>query len=145
MELKNKKAYHNFEILKIFQAGIVLLGTEIKSVKDSKCNFSDSFCYFQENKLILKNFHIAEYELGTCNNHEPLRDKVLLLHKRELKDLKENISIKGLTIIPLKVYTTEKGLAKVEIAIARGKKLYDKRETIKSRDAEREMKRAELL
>ncbi len=138
---KNKKAVYKFEIIEKFTAGIVLLGTEIKSIRQGKINFSDSYCTFREGELWIVGLHISEYSLGTCNNHEPLRDRKLLLTRRELLRLEKKVSEKGLTIVPLSLFINEKGIAKLEIALARGKKLHDKREDIKTRDNKRDLDR----
>lgn len=119
----------------------MLLGTEVKSLRAGKASFNDSYCLFEKGELWIKSFHIAEYSHGTVNNHDPLRERKLLLTKRELKKLQTNIKEKGYTIIPLRLYFNEKNLVKMEIGLAKGKKLHDKRETIKQRDTEREMKR----
>lgn len=141
INIKNKKAYFKFEIIETYCAGIMLTGTEIKSIRNSNINFNDSYCYFNNDKeLFLKNFHIAEYENGTYNNHEPLRERKLLLTKKELKKLNEKVTEKGLTIVPLRIFISQKGLVKFDIGLARGKKEYDKRESIKKKDIEREMK-----
>ena len=141
MEIINRKAKHKFDLLEYYTCGIVLVGTEIKSIREGKASFTDTYCYFHEKQLLIKNLHISEYELGTCNNHDPMRDKILLLNKKELKKIREKTAEKGLTIIPTKLFINEKGWAKVDIAIAKGKKLFDKREDIKDRDNDREMKK----
>lgn len=119
----------------------MLMGTEVKSVRDGKVSFNDAFCMFDKNELWLRGLYIAEYSMGTNNNHIAVHDRKLLLTQRELRRLQTNIKEKGLTLIPLKVFFNEKNLVKVEIGLARGKKHYDKRDTIKQRDADREMKR----
>jgi len=138
---KNKKAYFKFEFIERLTAGMVLLGTEIKSIRDGKINFSDSYCVFREGELWVTGVHIAEYVLGTCNNHEPKRDRKLLLNHRELIKLQKKVSEKGLTIVPIGLTINEKGLAKMEIALAKGKKLHDKREDIKTKDSKRDLDR----
>lgn len=137
----NKKAYHNFEIISTYCCGIVLLGTEIKSIRDKKVNFNDSYCFFIDNELWLKNFHISEYKYGSFTNHDPIRLRKLLLTKNELKKLNKQISEKGLTIIPLKLFINNKGLAKLEISLVRGKKKFDKKQDIKLSDLKRDEKR----
>jgi SsrA-binding protein len=137
MVIKNKKARRNFEFVDTYNAGIILQGTEIKSIREGKVSFTDSYCYFIKEELFLKNVHISEYEQGNINNHEPTRDRKLLLNKNELSKLKQKTTEKGLTIVPVKLFINEKNLAKVEIALARGKNLYDKRQDIKKRDLER--------
>ena len=120
---------------------MVLTGTEVKSLRDGRASFNDSYCYFHKGELWIKSLHIAEYSHGTTNNHDPLRERKLLLQKRELKKMEAKMKEKGFTIVPLRIYFNEKGLVKLELGLGKGKKLHDKRETIKSRDVEREMKR----
>lgn len=138
---KNKKAYFQFEFIEKYVAGMVLLGTEIKSIRDGKINFTDAYCVFREGELWATGIHIAEYVLGTCNNHEPKRDRKLLLNRRELLKLQKKVTEKGLTIVPVCVILNEQGMAKLEIALARGKKMHDKREDIKSKDNKRDLER----
>lgn len=140
-EIKNRSAYHDYFIEDKYDAGMVLAGTEVKSIREGKVNFVDSFCTFHNGELWVKNMHIAEYRLGTTNNHIAVHDRKLLLTRRELRKLENKLKDKGYTIIPLRIFFSEKGLAKMEIGLARGKKLYDKRESIKQRDAEKEIKR----
>jgi len=137
INIKNKKAYFKYEIIDKYVAGVVLEGTEIKSIRDSGVDFSDSYCYFKDGELFLKNLHISEYENGTHNNHEPKRERKLLLNKKELKKLSNNVKDVGLTIVPLRIFLTESGIAKFEIGLAKGKKNFDKRESIKNKDMER--------
>lgn len=139
---KNKKASFRFEFIDKYVAGMVLTGTEIKSIRDGKINFSDSYCVFRESELWVTGIHIAEYYFGTINNHEPKRDRKLLLTSRELGKLQKKVTEKGLTIVPVQLIINEKGLAKLEIALAKGKKLHDKREDIKTKDNKREMERS---
>lgn len=120
---------------------MVLLGTEVKSLRDGKASFNDSYCQIHKGEVWLKSFHISEYSHGTVNNHDPLRDRKLLLEKREIRKIEAKLKEKGFTLIPLRIFFTEKNLAKIEIGLARGKKMHDKRETIKKRDVEREIKR----
>jgi SsrA-binding protein len=141
MEISNRKAYHEFFIETKYLAGIVLSGTEIKSLRLGKASFNDSFCQFHRGELFVKSLHISEYAFGTHYNHEPMQERKLLLTKKELKKLEGKIKEKGYTIVPLKILINPKGLAKMEIGLGKGKKLYDKRETIKQRDTEREVKR----
>lgn len=138
---KNKKAGFEFLFIEKFTAGIVLTGTEIKSIRTGKANISDAYCVFEKNELYVRNMHIAEYEYGTIYNHEPKKDRKLLLNARELKKIRSKHVEKGITIVPILLFINEKGLAKLEIALAKGKKLYDKRETIKGRDVIRESDR----
>src|SRR5687767_9783180 len=141
MEIKNRSAYFEYFVDDKFTAGMVLLGTEVKSLREGKASFNDSYCIFQQGELWIRSLHIAEYSHGTVNNHDPLRDRKLLLSKREIKKLEGRIKEKGYTVIPLRIFFSDKNLAKMEIGLAKGKKLHDKRETIKQRDSEREMKR----
>ncbi|MDQ2752387.1 MAG: SsrA-binding protein [Bacteroidota bacterium] len=140
-EMNNRQAYFNYQIDDKYVAGIALLGTEVKSIREGKVSFNDSFCLFDKNGLWLRGMYIAEYALGTTNNHIAVHDRKLLLTKRELKRLQADTKEKGFTIVPLKVFFNEKHLVKVEIGLGRGKKIYDKRETIKKRDTDREIKR----
>lgn len=139
--IKNKKAFFQFEIIETFTAGIVLTGTEIKSIRQSKASLVDAYCKFIDNELWLTGMHITEYSFGTYNNHEPKRDRKLLLNRTELRKLARSSQEKGLTIVALKVFFNEKGYAKVEIGLARGKKMHDKREDLKSKDSKRELDR----
>lgn len=142
INIKNKRAYFEYHILETYTAGIKLLGTEIKSIREGKADINDAFCAFLDANLYVRNMQIAEYSHGSFYNHEAKRDRVLLLNKKELSKLRNKIEEKGFTIIPLKIFTSERGFAKLEIAIAQGKKIYDKRETLKDRDAKVEMSRA---
>jgi SsrA-binding protein len=139
--IKNKKAFHDYEFIEKFVAGIVLYGTEIKSIRLGKATLADSYCFFSNGELFIKGMHIAEYWWGNLNNHDPLRERKLLLTSRELRKIERKIKESGLTIIVIKVFISNRGLAKAEIAISRGKKEYDKRETLKRKDASREMER----
>jgi SsrA-binding protein len=139
--IRNKKASHDYEFLEKFVAGIILSGTEIKSIRLGKATIADSYCFFSGGELFIKGMHIAEYWWGNLNNHDPLRERKLLLTARELRKIERKIKETGLTIIVIKVFINERGLAKAEIAISRGKKEYDKRETLKRKDAAREMDR----
>jgi SsrA-binding protein len=141
INIKNKKAYFEFEFLEKFTAGIQLTGTEIKSIREGKVNMNDAWCYFQKTELWVKNLNIAAYEKATHYNHEPLRPRKLLLRKKELNKLQQKIKERGLTIIPLRVFISDRGFAKIEIALSKGKKTHDKREVIKERDVRREMER----
>lgn len=141
MEIKNRSAYFEYYIDDKFTAGMVLTGTEVKSLRSGKASFNDSYCIIHQDELFLRSFHIAEYTFGTNNNHDPLRERKLLLSKRELKKIQGKIKEKGYTIIPLRLFFNEKSLAKLEIGLAKGKKLHDKRESIKARDTDREIKR----
>jgi len=140
-EIKNRSAYFEYFIDDKYVAGIVLLGTEVKSLREGKANFNDSYCIFHKGELWLRSFYISEYSHGTVNNHDPIRERKLLLNRRELKKLESRIREKGYTIVPLRLFFTENNLAKLEIGLGKGKKVHDKRDTIKQRDTEREMKR----
>lgn len=141
IRIKNKRATFEYEILERFVAGIKLVGTEIKSIRGGKANLTESYCQFYNGELFAKNMHISEYDLGTCNNHEARRDRKLLLNKKELKKLEKKVKESGLTIICTKLFINERGLAKLEIGLARGKKTYDKRESLKLKDAKRDIDR----
>ncbi len=140
-EIRNRSAYHEYFIEEKYDAGIVLVGTEVKSIREGKLNFADSFCIFFQSELWVRNMHIAEYRFGTTNNHMAVHDRKLLLRRKELRKLENKLKDKGFTIIPLRIYMNEKSLVKMEIGLAKGKKLYDKRESIKERDTQREIKR----
>jgi SsrA-binding protein len=142
ISIKNKKAGHEYFLLQEFTAGIQLSGTEIKSIRDGKASIVDAYCTFKGNELFVMAMHIAEYTYGTYNNHEPKRDRKLLLTKRELNKLQTKVKEKGLTIIPTLLFINEKGLAKLTIALAKGKHHYDKRETLKDKDHKREIERS---
>lgn len=142
INIQNKKAHFQYEILDKYTAGIVLRGTEIKSIRQSKASIAESFCEFNDKgELFLINATIEEYAFGNYYNHKPKAERKLLLNKKELKKLQKDVQNKGLTIIPLRLFINEKGFAKVIIALAKGKKLYDKRETIKDRDNKRDLDR----
>src|SRR5690606_26304576 len=138
INIKNKRASFEYHSLDKYVAGLQLLATEIKSIREGKANINDSFCSFFEDGLYIRNMHIAEYSFGSVYNHEAKRDRKLLLTKKELKKLKEKGEEKGFTIVPLRIFINERGYAKIEIALAQGKKDYDKRETLKERDSKRE-------
>lgn len=141
ISIKNKKASFEYEFLETFTAGIQLTGTEIKSIRAGKASIVEGYCFMKNGELFIKNMYIAEYEQGTYNNHEPKRDRKLLLNRSELDKLEKKKKDVGLTIVPLKVFINKKGFAKMDIALAKGKKLHDKREDLKSKDAKREMDR----
>ncbi|MBO7607376.1 MAG: SsrA-binding protein SmpB [Paludibacteraceae bacterium] len=140
--IKNKRATFDYELIDKYQAGIVLVGTEIKSIRLGKASLVDTFCYFNDGELWVKGMNISEYFYGTYNNHLPRRDRKLLLNKRELAKLRRQTKETGFTIVPTKLFLNEKGLAKLEIAVAKGKKEYDKRESLKEKDDKRQMDRA---
>jgi SsrA-binding protein len=139
--MNNREAYFNYAIEDKYVAGIVLLGTEVKSIRAGKLSFADSFCLLDDGELWIRGLYIAEYSHGTSNNHIAVHDRKLLLKKNELKKLSLKLKDKGYTIVPLKVFFSDKGFVKVEIGLGRGKKLHDKRNTIKDRDVAREIKR----
>lgn len=141
INIKNRRASFDYEFIEKFTAGIVLLGTEIKSIRLGKVSMNDAYCYFTGGELLIKNLSISEYDFGTCNNHEARRERKLLLTKKELRKLDRKIKETGLTIVPIRLFINDKGLAKLEIALARGKANYDKRQTLKEKDARREMDR----
>ncbi|WP_370476649.1 SsrA-binding protein SmpB [Tamlana flava] len=146
INIQNKKARFQYEILDKYTAGIVLTGTEIKSIRDSKASIAESFCEFNERgELFVINMTIEEYKYGTHYNHRPKAERKLLLNKRELNKLNKEVQNTGLTIVPLRLFINEKGYAKMEIALAKGKKLYDKRETIKDRDNKRNLDRIKKI
>lgn len=140
--IKNRRATFDYEILDTYTAGIVLVGTEIKSLRLGKASLVDTFCIVDKGEVWAKNIYIAEYFYGSYNNHSARRDRKLLLHRKEIKELSEIVKNVGLTIVPLKLFINAKGLAKVEIGVARGKKQYDKRQDIKERDIKRELEQA---
>ena len=142
IKIKNKRASFEYFVLEQLTAGIVLTGTEIKSIREGKASLADSYCSFKNDELFVLGMHIAEYALGTYNNHEPKRDRKLLLTARELRKLKNKVQEKGLTIVPLTLFINDKGLAKLDIALARGKHYYDKRDSLKDRDTKREIEKA---
>jgi len=141
INVKNRKASFEYEFLEKFIAGLQLCGTEIKSIREGKANIADAYCFFRNGELWIQNMHVAEYGLGSCNNHEPKRERKLLLTRKELNKLERKMQDKGLTIIALRMFINDRGFAKLEIALSRGKKKYDKREDIKQRDSNRELER----
>ncbi len=142
VNIRNKRATFDYEIIEEYVAGIVLVGTEIKSLRLGKASLVDSYCYFEQNELWIRNVNIAEYTWGTCNNHVPKRDRKLLLNRKELNKLQRSLQDRGLTVVGLRLFLNERGLAKVATGLARGRKSFDKREYIKENDAKREMDKA---
>ena len=142
INIRNKRATFDYEILEEYVAGVVLVGTEIKSIRLGKASLTERYCYFDKGELWLRGMNVAEYGWGTCNNHAPRRDRKLLLQRKELNKLQRALQDRGLTIVALRLFLSEKGLAKVVIGLARGRKSYDKREYIKANDAKREMDKA---
>lgn len=136
----NKRVFFDYEILEKFEAGIVLHGTEVKSIRDGKISLNGSFCVFIEKELYLKGSDIAIYKEGSWMNHDPKRDRKLLMHRKELNRLKKKIEEKGLTIVPIKLYTNEKNIYKLEVGLARGRKTHNKKEYIRERESKKELK-----
>lgn len=142
INIRNKRATFDYEILEEFIAGVVLVGTEIKSIRAGKASLTDSYCYFQDGELWIRGVNISEYDWGTCNNHVPRRDRKLLLQRKELNKLQRQLQDRGLTVVGLIMFLSERGFAKIVIGLARGRKAYDKREYLKENDAKREMDKA---
>ncbi|MCK4991814.1 MAG: SsrA-binding protein SmpB [Bacteroidales bacterium] len=145
INIRNKKAYHDYEILEKYVAGLQLLGTEIKSIRMGRVSLGESYCLFQNNELYVKGMQIADYAWGSFNKHVPGRDRKLLLNRQELKKLSRKTRESGLTIIALRIFMADSGYAKLEIGLAKGKKEYDKRETIKRKDTQRQMDRLQKI
>ena len=141
INIVNRRVSYEYHILQKYTAGLVLSGTEVKSLRDGNANLQEGFCFFREGELYIKNLQISIFKQGTISNHEPLRTRKLLLKKVELRKLKSKSEEKGISIVPIKIFFSETGYAKIEIALAQGKKLFDKREDIKKRDIEREIAR----
>ncbi len=141
MDIRNRSAYHDYFIDAKYEAGIALLGTEVKSIRTGKVSFADSFCIIHKGEVWVKSLHIAHYSHGNIQNHDPVRDRKLLLQKREIRKIESKLKEKGYTLIPLRIYLNDKGLIKMEIGLAKGKKLHDKRETLRKKDVDREIKR----
>ena len=141
INIKNRKASFEYQFMATFVAGISLVGTEIKSIRNNQANISDAYCVFMDEELYVKNLHIAEYPNGGYANHEPKRDRKLLLNKQELHKMLGKVKEKGNAVIPIRLFINESGKAKLEIALAKGKKVYDKRESIKEKDQKRDMDR----
>jgi SsrA-binding protein len=145
VSIKNKRATFEYEILDEYTAGMVLMGTEIKSIRNHKASIAEAYCAFAGDSLVIRNMNIEEYSHSSYFNHEPKRDRKLLLNKTELNKLKNKMKDKGLTIVPLHLYISDSGYAKLDIALAKGKKLYDKRESLKDKDAKRNLSRADAF
>lgn len=141
MSISNKSAYHEYYIEQTFSAGMVLSGTEVKSLRAGKASFNDAFCFFNRGELFVKSLHISEYAMGTIYNHKPTQERKLLLTKKELKKLEGKTKEKGYTIVPLKIYFNENGWAKMDIGLGKGKKEHDKRNSIADREGKREIQR----
>lgn len=144
-EIVNRKAKFEYQFLQEFEAGIILLGTEVKSIKAGNANLSDAYCYFVEDELYIKSMYVAEYEMGNIHNHETRRDRKLLLKRTELKKLLRRVKEKGQTIVPYRIYMSDRKLIKLEIVLATGKKAYDKRASIKEKDVKRDMDRIKKM
>ncbi len=142
ISILNRRAKHEYNFLDLYEAGIILQGTEIKSIRAGNVNLRDAYCFFRKEELFVKSLFIGEYEHGNRENHEPRRTRKLLLHRNELRKLEKKVKEKGFTIVPVKLYINDRGFAKVQIALAQGKKVYDKRKSIKEKDIKREMQRA---
>ena len=140
LEIVNRKATHLYYFEQVFEAGVILSGTEVKSIKTGKANLSDAYCVIDNGELWIRNMHISEYKSGS-NNHEPKRSRKLLLNRAELRKIEKKVKEKGNTIIPYKLYMSERGMIKIEIALATGKKSFDKRDSIKEREQKRELAR----
>ncbi len=138
----NRKAFHDYSIEEKIEAGLILTGTEVKSLREGRVNLHEAYATVAEGRALLHNCHIGEYSHGNIMNHAPLRPRGLLLHRKEIQKLTGKVQQKGLTLVPLRMYFTPRGMAKVELGLARGKKHYDRRETVKKREAGREMERA---
>lgn len=140
-EIRNRRVEFEFKLLNLFEAGIMLTGTEVKSLREGHANLNDAFCYLKQGEIFIKNMFISEYDLGTYNNHDPRRPRKLLLTKSEIAKLQKKVKEKGFTIVPVRLYFSERGFAKIEIALAQGKKSFDKRNSIKEKDQKRDMDR----
>ncbi|UII26613.1 SsrA-binding protein SmpB [Fulvivirga maritima] len=144
INIKNRKARYEYEFIDTYIAGMALKGTEIKSIREGKVNLMDGYCYFSKGELFVKGIHITPYAQGSFYNHETNRDRKLLLKKKELDKIETKINEKGLTLIPSRLFINDRGLAKLEVALAKGKKLHDKRNSIKEKDTKRELEKIKL-
>ncbi len=145
INIQNRKAAYEYFLEERFDAGLVLKGTEIKSIREGNANLKEAYCFMKDRELFIRNMHISEYKHGTINNHDPIRVRKLLLTKQELKKIDKKIRVKGNTIVPTRLYIGERGFAKLEVALASGKKSHDKRQSIKERDSKRELDRMKKL
>lgn len=145
IEVVNRKAKYEYEFITNYEAGIVLMGTEIKSIRQNNVNLKDAYCVFKKGELYIKSLFIGEYKFGNIFNHETRRDRKLLLRRGELRKLEKRVKERGFTIVPYRLYISERGFAKVEIALAQGKKIYDKRKSIKEKDQKRDMARIKKI
>lgn len=145
IQIKNRKASYEFSFLEKFEAGMALKGSEIKSIREGKASVTEAYCFIDRGELFIKGMNISPYKESSFNAHEPTRDRKLLLKKKEIEKLRAKTEEKGLTIVPVRVYLNSRGMAKLEIALAQGKKLFDKRDSIKKKDQDRELKRIKLI
>lgn len=145
IEIANRKASFEYHFIELFEAGLALTGTEIKSVRRGNANLRDAYCYFKKGELFVKSMFIAEYSFGNIFNHEPRRTRKLLLRRTQLRKLEKQAKERGFTIVPVRLYVTERGFAKLEIALAQGKKSFDKRESIKAKDTKRDLDRMKKM
>ena len=141
VNIKNRKASFEYEFIQKYTAGIILVGTEIKSIRANKASISDAYCVIIDSEVIIKNLHISEYKYASFINHEPKRERKLLLNKQEINKIKSRVQEKGFALVPIRLFINDKGIAKLEIAVAKGKKIYDKRESIKEKDQKRDIDR----
>jgi SsrA-binding protein len=145
LEIVNRRASFEYQFLELFETGLVLTGTEIKSIRKGNANLRDAYCFFKKGELFVKNLFIAEYSFGNVFNHEPRRTRKLLLRRTQLRKLEKQLKERGFTIVPVRLYITERGFAKLEVALAQGKKSYDKRESIKAKDVKRDLDRIKKM
>jgi SsrA-binding protein len=145
VNIKNRKASYEYQFIDKYVAGIMLLGTEIKSIRNNQVNLSDAYCVFVDDELFVRNLHIAEYNSAGYANHRPKRERKLLLNRQELNKILAKVKEKGNTVVPIRLFINEKGKCKLEIALAKGKKIYDKRESIKAKDLKRDMQREQSI
>ena len=145
VNIKNRKASFEYEFIQKYTAGIILVGTEIKSIRANKASISDAYCVIIDSEVIIKNLHISEYKYASFSNHEPKRERKLLLNKQEINKIKSRVQEKGFALVPIRLFINDKGIAKLEIAVAKGKKIYDKRESIKEKDIKRNIEREKII
>ncbi|MAO01386.1 MAG: SsrA-binding protein [Flavobacteriales bacterium] len=145
VSIKNRKASFEYEFIQKYTAGIILVGTEIKSIRANKASISDAYCVIIDSEVIIKNLHISEYKYASFSNHEPKRERKLLLNKQEINKIKSRVQEKGFALVPIRLFINDKGIAKLEIAVAKGKKIYDKRESIKEKDIKRNIEREKII
>ena len=145
VSIKNRKASYEYEFIQKYTAGIILVGTEIKSIRANKASISDAYCVIIDSEVIIKNLHISEYKYASFSNHEPKRERKLLLNKQEINKIKSRVQEKGFALVPIRLFINDKGIAKLEIAVAKGKKIYDKRESIKEKDIKRNIEREKII